>query len=68
MKTGATGTRLHPAYPHWYLETMGVEPAAQHKGIGGHLLEPVRDVDFYKRHGFVVETSSLRLNSPPGPT
>jgi GNAT superfamily N-acetyltransferase len=84
MKTGANGARLHPAYPHWYLEAMGVDPAAQRKGIGGRLLEPVLEiadrarvdcyletadranVDFYKRHGFVVETSSLQL-VPDGP-
>jgi ribosomal protein S18 acetylase RimI-like enzyme len=84
MKTGANGARLHPAYPHWYLETMGVDPAAQRQGIGGRLLEPVLEiadrarldcyletadranVDFYKRHGFVVETSSLQL-VPDGP-
>lgn len=41
MKTGANGARLHPAFPHWYLETMGVDPAAQRKGLGGRLLEPV---------------------------
>ena len=63
---------------------MGVDPAAQHKGIGGRLLEPVlqiadrvrvdcyletvdrANIDFYKRHGFVVETSSLQL-VPDGP-
>jgi ribosomal protein S18 acetylase RimI-like enzyme len=84
MKTGANGARLHPTYPHWFLETMGVDPAAQRKGLGGQLLEPVleiadRDrvdcyletadranVDFYKRHGFVVENSSLQL-VPDGP-
>jgi GNAT superfamily N-acetyltransferase len=85
MRTGANGARLHPAYPHWYLETMGVDPAAQHKGIGGRLLEPVLEnadrhgvdcyletadranVDFYERHGFVVENGSLQL-VPDGPT
>lgn len=79
MKTGANGARLHPTYPHWFLETMGVDPGVQRKGIGGQLLEPVlgiadRDgvdcyletadranIDFYERHGFVVENSSLLL-------
>ena len=69
MKTGANGARLHPAYPHCYLETMGLDPAAQRKGIGGRLLEPVLEiadragVDCYL---FVVETSSLQL-VPDGP-
>jgi GNAT superfamily N-acetyltransferase len=84
MKTGANGARLHPTYPHWFLETMGVDPAAQRNGIGGQLLEPVfqiadrgqvdccletadrANVDFYERHGFVVENSSLQL-VPDGP-
>jgi ribosomal protein S18 acetylase RimI-like enzyme len=41
MKTGANGARLHPADRHWYLETMGVDPALQRHGLGGRLLEPV---------------------------
>jgi GNAT superfamily N-acetyltransferase len=44
MKTGANVARLHSAYPHCYLETMGVDPAAQRKGIGGRLLEPVLEI------------------------
>jgi ribosomal protein S18 acetylase RimI-like enzyme len=84
IKTGANGARLHPAYPHWYLETMGVDPAAQHKGLGGRLLKPVLEiadrtrvdcyletadhanVEYYSRHGFVVENRSLQL-VPNGP-
>jgi ribosomal protein S18 acetylase RimI-like enzyme len=41
METGANGARLHPADQHWYLETMGVDPAVQRQGLGGRLLEPV---------------------------
>jgi ribosomal protein S18 acetylase RimI-like enzyme len=84
METGKNGARLHPGDPHWYLEAMGVDPAAQRQGIGGRLLKPVlgiadrarvdcyletadrANVDFYKSHGFVVETSSLQL-VPDGP-
>jgi GNAT superfamily N-acetyltransferase len=44
MQTGANGARLHPTYPHWYLETMGVEPSVQRRGLGGRLLEPVLEV------------------------
>jgi ribosomal protein S18 acetylase RimI-like enzyme len=84
MKTGANGARLHPTYPHWYLETMGVDPAAQRMGLGGGLLKPVleiadrdrvdcyletakrENVEYYARHGFEVENSSLQL-VPDGP-
>jgi ribosomal protein S18 acetylase RimI-like enzyme len=29
---------LHPAEPHWYLGTLGVDPAQQHRGFGRALL------------------------------
>jgi GNAT superfamily N-acetyltransferase len=32
---------LHPKEPHWYLATLGTEPARQGKGIGSALLESV---------------------------
>jgi GNAT superfamily N-acetyltransferase len=44
MRTGANGARLHPQDPHWYLVTMGVDPAAQRMGLGGRLLEPVFEI------------------------
>jgi GNAT superfamily N-acetyltransferase len=31
----------HPRAPHWYLAVLGTEPAAQGKGIGASLLEPI---------------------------
>jgi ribosomal protein S18 acetylase RimI-like enzyme len=37
-------TKLRPAQPYWYLEVVGVEPAAQGMGIGTRLLEPVLTV------------------------
>ena len=57
MQTGANGARLHPAYPHWYLETMGVDPAVQHKGIGGRLLEPVLEIADRARVDCYLETA-----------
>ena len=30
--------RAHPNEPHWYLAALGVEPAAQGKGVGGALM------------------------------
>ena len=32
---------LHPREPHWYLQLLAVEPAAQRAGIGSALLTPV---------------------------
>ena len=84
MRAGANGARLHPPDRHWYLETMGVDPAVQRQGVGGRLLEPVlriadrdrvdcyletaepRNVDYYARHGFVVENPNLQV-VPDGP-
>jgi len=34
----ATLAPLHPPGPHWYLSTLGVDPASQHRGLGRALL------------------------------
>jgi ribosomal protein S18 acetylase RimI-like enzyme len=60
MKTGANGARLHPAYPHWYLETMGVGPAVQRQGLGGRLLEPVLRIADRDRVDCHLETADPR--------
>jgi GNAT superfamily N-acetyltransferase len=44
MRTGMNTARLHPPDRHWYLETMGVAPAAQRLGIGSRLLAPVLEI------------------------
>ena len=31
----------HPRWPHWYLATLGTEPAMQGRGLGGAVMEPV---------------------------
>lgn len=32
---------MHPARPYWYMEVVGVDPAARALGVGTRLLEPV---------------------------
>lgn len=34
---------IHPHEPHWYLATLGTDPAAQGRGIGSALMRPVLD-------------------------
>jgi len=44
LEYGNWHTKLHHKYisgPHWFLATIGVEPAFQGRGIGGALLEAV---------------------------
>ncbi len=41
MAVGRRSEEVHPRVPHWYLEVMGVDPAAQGRGAGGALLRPV---------------------------
>ena len=33
-------SKHHPREPHWYLQTLAVEPASQRRGIGTALIEP----------------------------
>ncbi len=39
-RIGAAAERTHPAGAHWYLETLGVHPAAQGRGWGRTVLQP----------------------------
>lgn len=39
-KLGANVERLHPTYPHWNLETLGLRHEAQGRGIGTRLMAP----------------------------
>jgi ribosomal protein S18 acetylase RimI-like enzyme len=71
---------LHPPGPHWYLGSLGVEPAAQGRGIGTALLRhwlrrvggaPAyletdlrRNLAFYEREGFRVVQRAEVLRVP----
>jgi ribosomal protein S18 acetylase RimI-like enzyme len=57
MQTGANGARLHPDDQHWYLESMGVDPALQRQGVGGRLLEPVLEMADHDRIDCYLETA-----------
>ena len=73
----------HPKEPHWYLAILGTEPAAQGRGIGSALLEPVLDDCDRNEVGAYLESSkeenlafyarhgfrvSGELQLPEGPT
>lgn len=60
MTTGANGARLHPRDPHWYLETMGVDPRVQRQGLGGRLLKPVLELADRDQVDCYLETAEPR--------
>ena len=60
MRTGASGARLHPDDRHWYLVSMGVDPALQRQGVGGRLLEPVLEMADRDRIDCYLETADPR--------
>ena len=47
MSRAARGVQVmesnHPSEPHFYLDSLGVKPAGQRKGVGSALLQPVLD-------------------------
>jgi GNAT superfamily N-acetyltransferase len=40
VRLGANSERLHPRWRHWNLETMGIAPPAQGRGLGSRLIAP----------------------------
>lgn len=81
---GRNASLYFPADPFWYLEALGVAPAAQGKGVGSRLLpymlEQIADaacyletgteanVRFYQRFGFEVLEPAAQLTPNNGPT
>jgi ribosomal protein S18 acetylase RimI-like enzyme len=51
-------SRRHPEQPYWYLENVGVEPAAQGLRIGTRLLEPVLSLADAAGQSCYLETQS----------
>lgn len=81
---GRNASLYFPAGPFWYLEALGVAPAAQGKGVGSRLLpymlEQIGDaacyletateanIRFYQRFGFEVLDPAAQLTPNNGPT
>lgn len=52
--------RHHPATPHYYLETLGVEPARQGRGLGSAMLRKIAAVLDADNSECVLETANDR--------
>ena len=52
--------RKHPREPHFYLAVLGVEPAAQHQGLGSRLLQPMLERCDREGVGAYLESSKER--------
>jgi ribosomal protein S18 acetylase RimI-like enzyme len=59
---GLLGIERHhpPAPPHWYLATLGTEPAAQGRGLGSTVLAPVLEECDRDGVGAYLESSKER--------
>jgi GNAT superfamily N-acetyltransferase len=50
----------HPKEPHWYLATLGTEPALQGKGVGSALMQPALTQCDQEGYGAYLESSKER--------
>ena len=57
---------LHPSEPHWYLATLGTEPALQHRGLGSALVAGVLEQLRRQALGAYLE-SAKESTSPSTP-
>lgn len=56
-------TEHHPSEPHWYLQTLSIQPAAQRRGFGTALIEPGLERADADEVGVFLETQR-RSNIP----
>lgn len=63
MQTGKNAEKLHPRTRPWYLEALGVVPAAQAKGLGARLISPILELADQEEVDCYLETSD-RSNVP----
>jgi ribosomal protein S18 acetylase RimI-like enzyme len=62
MRLLAALDRHHPKEPHWYLATLGTDPAVQGRGIGSALLQPVlRSCDKEGRRAYLESSKESNL-------
>ncbi len=57
MDTMGRIEKLHPKTPHWYLQTIGTDPAKQGKGYGGRILRSQLGVADAQRVPCYLESS-----------
>ncbi len=63
MSTMGRIEKLHPKTPHWYLQTIGTDPAKQGKGFGGAIIRSqLAEAD--RQHAHCYLESSKDTNIP----
>ncbi|MES2169617.1 MAG: GNAT family N-acetyltransferase [Actinomycetota bacterium] len=61
IEMGRAVDAAHPKQPHWYLQLLGVDPAAQHGGIGAALMSAQLDTVDAERLPAYLETTAENL-------
>jgi GNAT superfamily N-acetyltransferase len=50
----------HPRRPHWYLDSLGVEPESQGRGVGSALMQPILERCDHERMPAYLNAGSAR--------
>jgi ribosomal protein S18 acetylase RimI-like enzyme len=54
---GRAAAKARPRRPHWYLQLLGVDPAAQHSGVGSAIvLDQLRRIDEQRQPAYLETT------------